>query len=218
MSNIVSCPHCNHSMDVAPGATLYCEACGKQFTAYSGHPMSTPATAPPSAGDTSSKTIIIVLLACACVFMLMCGGILVALLLPAVQSAKQAAQRMQAANDLKMIALAMHNYHDVHQMLPASYIPNDDGSPRTSWRTAILPYLEQIAMYEAYDFDASWDSPENAWTASTPIDVYHSSASTEPPTTTNYFMLVGPGTIGEIREPGKSISFGDLADGLSTLR
>src|SRR5688572_16964546 len=77
-------------------------------------------------------------------------GVLVALLLPAVQSAREAARRMQCANNLRQISLAVHNYHDTHKFLPpASTNSNLSGS---SAFAAILPYLEQANAYSQYDF------------------------------------------------------------------
>jgi prepilin-type N-terminal cleavage/methylation domain-containing protein/prepilin-type processing-associated H-X9-DG protein len=84
-------------------------------------------------------------------------GILVALLLPAVQSAREAARRMQCTNHLKQIALAMHNYHDVHGVLPyGSGDCCDRGNPRAwggVWPTMILPQLEQQNLHSAIDFN-----------------------------------------------------------------
>jgi prepilin-type processing-associated H-X9-DG protein len=94
--------------------------------------------------------------------MCLCGGpILVALLLPAVQAAREAARRTQCANNLKQIGLAMHNYHDVHKCLPAGFIADEDGKPMHSWRVALLPFLERSDLYERYNFDEPWDSPTN---------------------------------------------------------
>jgi prepilin-type N-terminal cleavage/methylation domain-containing protein/prepilin-type processing-associated H-X9-DG protein len=79
-------------------------------------------------------------------------GVLVALLLPAVQSAREAARRQQCVNNLKQHALAMHGYHDTFQTLPvglmgapAGQSPTDDGF---GWGVAILPFLEQKALYD----------------------------------------------------------------------
>lgn len=74
-------------------------------------------------------------------------GILIALLLPAVQAAREAARRSQCTNNLKQLALAFHNYHDVYKVFPAYQYMN---TPTTwnSWRghgalTMILPFIEQ---------------------------------------------------------------------------
>ena len=70
-------------------------------------------------------------------------GILVALLLPAVQAARDAARRAQSSNNLKQIVLAMHNYHDVYKKFPPRANFGDDGKPLLSWRVHILPFVEQ---------------------------------------------------------------------------
>ncbi|MEX1039411.1 MAG: DUF1559 domain-containing protein [Pirellulaceae bacterium] len=71
-------------------------------------------------------------------------GVLVALLLPAVQQAREAARRMQCTNQLKQIALAIHNQHDTYGKFPAGYNP-DTG---WAWGTMLLPQLEQGAIYD----------------------------------------------------------------------
>lgn len=82
-------------------------------------------------------------------------GVLIALLLPAVQQAREAARRMQCSNNLKQIGLALHNYHDTHLKFPAAFYRSDDPSlssrygPGWGWGTMILPQLEQNSRFEA---------------------------------------------------------------------
>jgi prepilin-type N-terminal cleavage/methylation domain-containing protein/prepilin-type processing-associated H-X9-DG protein len=80
-------------------------------------------------------------------------GVLVALLLPAVQAAREAARRMQCSNNLKQIGLAIHNYHDTHLTFPPSAIKEKDGDGGGSaqamvWSGSILPYIEQKNLYD----------------------------------------------------------------------
>ena len=78
-------------------------------------------------------------------------GVLIALLLPAVQAAREAARRTQCLNNLKQIGLAMHNYHGTHDTFPPGYISNTQGNqptgqdigPGWGWGTMILNNLEQ---------------------------------------------------------------------------
>jgi prepilin-type N-terminal cleavage/methylation domain-containing protein len=86
-------------------------------------------------------------------------GILVALLLPAVQKVREAAARAQCLNNLRQIGLALHNYHDVHKHLPPGYVasgPYSDGATDTApgwgWAAFILPDLEQGNLYKRIDF------------------------------------------------------------------
>jgi hypothetical protein len=76
-------------------------------------------------------------------------AVLVALLLPAVQQAREAARRTQSKNNMKQIGLAMHNYHDTFSTFPEGTVPSDDleVDQRLSWMYKILPYLDQASLY-----------------------------------------------------------------------
>jgi len=88
-------------------------------------------------------------------------GVATALLLPAVQAAREAGRRNQSSNQLKQIGLAMHNYHDVHKQFPARAILDKQGKPLLSWRVSILPYLDQKELYDQFHLDEPWDSEHN---------------------------------------------------------
>ena len=87
-------------------------------------------------------------------------GTLTAMLLPAVQQAREAARRTSSANNLKQIGLAFHNYFVVHRKFPSN-IRDKDGRPLLSWRVAILPYLEESKLYDEFHLDEPWDSEHN---------------------------------------------------------
>ena len=94
-------------------------------------------------------------------FLFVIVGPLIALLLPAVQAAREAARRMQCSNNVKQIALALYNYHDAHAAFPPLYTVDEEGNPLHSWRVLILPYIEQNALYEQIRLDEPWDSEHN---------------------------------------------------------
>ncbi|HBJ37607.1 MAG TPA: prepilin-type cleavage/methylation domain-containing protein [Planctomycetaceae bacterium] len=82
-------------------------------------------------------------------------GVMVGLLLPAVQAAREAARRMSCSNNLKQIGLALHNYHDTFQMLPAGAAGQSNGGWGVSFFVGILPYVEQQAYYDNINFSVA---------------------------------------------------------------
>ncbi len=79
-------------------------------------------------------------------------AILISLLLPAVQQAREAARRTQCKNKLKQFGLAMHNHHDVYKYLPAgSYSSSNNAPRRRTWIVSLWPYLDQSALYNQWD-------------------------------------------------------------------
>jgi prepilin-type N-terminal cleavage/methylation domain-containing protein len=91
-------------------------------------------------------------------------GILVALLLPAVQAAREAARRMSCSNNLKQIGLAMHSYHDAHNRLPHAtpYSAENRFATGGTWAAMILPHMEQQALFDLFDFNVGMAHPNNA--------------------------------------------------------
>src|SRR5262249_12243111 len=84
-----------------------------------------------------------------------------ALLLPAVQSSRTAARRAQSVNNLKQIALALHNFHSSNGRFPPAGSRDKNGNALLSWRVTILPFVEQQALFNEFHMDEPWDSPHN---------------------------------------------------------
>ncbi len=110
-------------------------------------------------------------------------GILIALLLPAVQQARETARRFQCSNNLKQIGLALHNYHNTYKAFPPLLVHNSTISPQTgfysgwwSWYVRILPFVEQKPLYDQIDVDNDAVAPffigENREQVSQNLSVY----------------------------------------------
>ncbi len=100
-------------------------------------------------------------------------GILVALLLPAVQAAREAARRIECANNLKQIALAIHTYDTNFGMLPANGGRTDGiQSKDKSWMVWILPFIEQRNLYDSIEWDEPLGHPTNRQIAKTVIPTF----------------------------------------------
>jgi len=106
-------------------------------------------------------------------------GILIALLLPAVQAAREAARRAQCNNNLKQIGLAMHSYHDTNKCFPPGNLCQISSMMqgwllpcKTNWAISLLPYLELQTLYERYDNDVPNTHPSNAFVREQLVPVY----------------------------------------------
>lgn len=106
---------------------------------------------------------------------------LVALLLPAVQKVRDAANRTTCQNNLKQIGLALHGYHDVKKQFPGNTRDaNVANSARMRWFVKILPYLEQANISKRYDPTTNWDSATNLPLTSLPLAIQTCPSTPEP--------------------------------------
>ena len=207
-----TCPNCGKQFTVADqyaGQTGPCAACGKPITI----PFAMPAGgyAPKPSGGGSGIVVAVVI--CLVLF-LVCPGILIALLLPAVFSARSAAQRMNSSNNLKQIGLAIHNYHDMYKAFPPAVVTDANGQPLYSGRVLLLPFLEHAPLYEQFDKNQAWDSPANMAISQMNLPVFIDQSNPSPlPGETNYLFVTGPNTIFEAGRQGTN--FADVTDGLS---
>ena len=108
-------------------------------------------------------------------------GILIGLLLPAVQKVREEASRGKCANNLKQIGMALHSYHDVNQMFPSGYVdgntdpastPDNDMGPGWGWAAYILPYLEQNNVFSQIDFTVGVGTGSNTAVSMIPLTCY----------------------------------------------
>ncbi len=102
-------------------------------------------------------------------------GILVALLLPAVQSARESARRAQCVNNLKQMGLALHLYHDQHKTFPPGGItegPCCSTPSLITWTISILPQLEMQSLFDQYDTNAFNEDPENQFVREARVTMY----------------------------------------------
>lgn len=141
------------------------------------------------------------------------SGVLVALLLPAVQAAREAARRAQSSNNMKQLGLGLHIYHDAMKKFPAPAITDKSGRPLLSWRVALLPFLEEQALYEQFHLDEPWDSEHNRQLIAKMPAVFQNPNSPTPLAEglTNYLLVTGPGALFSLTKP----RLAECTDGLS---
>jgi len=210
-----TCPHCGAETDVADefaGHSGPCAQCGKTITV----PLpgaAPPGYAPAARSSSTGPGLVILVVVGGLILVTAVIGILIALLLPAVQAAREAARRAQCSNNLKQISLALLNYEAANGCFPPAYVADENGRPMHSWRVLILPYMEQQALYDRYRFDEPWDSPNNRMVTNTALSIYRCpSAGQADPMETNYVMIVGPETVAF---ENSAVSIADISDGAS---
>jgi len=140
-------------------------------------------------------------------------AVLIALLLPAVQAAREAARRAQCTNNLKQIALAMHNYAAANNCFPPAATYDRDGKPLLSWRVLLLPYLEQASLYNEFHLDEAWDSPNNKPLGNRMLNVFQCPSEHVAPGLTTYEVVVDVRSMFTGKPPGVPLQA--VTDGLS---
>ncbi|MGE3807690.1 MAG: DUF1559 domain-containing protein [Gemmataceae bacterium] len=102
-------------------------------------------------------------------------GVLIGLLLPAVQKVREAAARVRCTNNLKQIGVALHNYNTSFDRLPPS---GSNGAH--SWTVRVLPQLEQENLYKTYSFNVSWNNAANYGAIRVPLTIYQCPSAPNP--------------------------------------
>ena len=121
-------------------------------------------------------------------------------------------RRTECADHLRLIALALHDYHQMYGRLPPAHVNGPGGKPMHSWRVLILPFLHYDKLYRQYDFAEPWNSPKNLRLSKRIPHEYRCPAEERNPGATNYLAVVGPATAW----PGsKGVRFPDIKDGTS---
>lgn len=129
-----------------------------------------------------------------------------------VRVMREEARISQCQNNLKQIALALHNYHDVFRHFPTAFSRGADGTPWHSWRVDILPFLEQQPLYSSYRFWEPWNGPTNSKLSKAAPTCLRCPFDEGPATDTSYLAVTGPGTIWPDDKPTR---FRDVLDGTS---
>lgn len=219
-----TCPHCGVFSQVADhfaGITGPCAQCGKQITIPAAT-VTAPSRGPAPKGRSGSSILFWIVVAVAGFFMfVVCAGVLLALLLPAINAAREAARRAACTNNLQQLAQALDNYHIDYGLYPPATIAGADGAPMHSWRALLLRYFDED-LADQYDFNEPWNSPKNQQLANQMPPVFACSDNPESMRgITSYVALVGPGFLftgqqptrrSQIPNPTTTIAVVEVAD------
>jgi hypothetical protein len=146
-----------------------------------------------------------------------CGLCLLNCLRVSVTDPSELFRRSACLNNLKQIALAMHNYANKYGTFPPAYVADSQGKPIHSWRALLLPFLDDEQLSKKYSFDEPWDGPNNRQLHNIVIRTYTCWSDAGPrtdPTMTSYVVVTGPNTA----FPGaRSVKFSDFRKPLSNV-
>ncbi len=145
------------------------------------------------------------------VFWLVVLFVLAALLLPIMSRGRGQRAAIQSAclNHVFKISKALQAYHDEHGTFPPAYTVDAAGKPLHSWRTLLLPYIDEEALYKTIDLTKPWDDPVNAKARQTVVDYYQCPYAPAKQSLTNYLAVVTPTSC---LRPGKSATKAEITD------
>jgi len=126
--------------------------------------------------------------------------LIASLIWPAKSRVHDATRRMKSSSYLKQLGLAIHNYDSEKGRIPPQAICDKDGKKLLSWRVAILPYIEQDALYAKFKLDEPWDSPHNiALIPEMPL-IYCSPSADRKKGLSNFKVFIGKGAVFEMED------------------
>lgn len=165
-----------------------------------------------SQGSGNTWAIVAGILGVMFLVMLVCGGVLAMLLIPAVQSARTAARRMSSYNNVRIMSLALLNYESTYRALPPAYTVDADGNRLHSWRTLLLPFMDSSGLAQKIDMSKPWNHPDNAFALDYDVPAFRSPLGNTKPGYTSYLAVVDTSTalIG-----GQSTKLQEITDGTS---
>ena len=118
--------------------------------------------------------------------------LLIGSLLPAVAQVRTASRRIACQNNMRQCMLALHNYHSANLHMPGAYSVDAQGKPMHSWRVRLLPFVEQTALYDLYDFNEPWDGPNNSKLANQMPYIYRCPSVPHSNSETTYKLVSDP--------------------------
>jgi hypothetical protein len=140
-------------------------------------------------------------------------GLVVAIAFPkfrAVQAARNAPAH-PTADSLHNLAIALLNYHDEYNAFPPAIIKDGKGNPLYSGRVLLLPFLNEQALFDQFNKDEPWDSPQNLPISQMVVKAFQNPVEANPrPEQTGFLFVMGRRTV---FEPGKTVAMGSLVDG-----
>jgi hypothetical protein len=136
-------------------------------------------------------------------------------MMPAIVAARGAALKAQSMNNLRQIALAMHNHLDANRAFPSAVVLGPDGKTTHSWRVAILPFIEEQALFNQYKVDEPWDSENNKKVAATIPAVFRSPNASSAANCTNYVVLTHANGVFNDTPAAKGTKIRQVIDGTS---
>jgi type II secretory pathway pseudopilin PulG len=143
-------------------------------------------------------------------------AIAIALLVPAVQKAREAARRTQSKNNLRQMGLALQNYHDTFNVLPPGGTFNADGKEMFGWQVMLIPYMDASTLWNRLDRSVPWDDVRNQDLFRTPYPYYINPLVADGKTTDSRgFVLSHYAGNQYLFFSNSAVSFNDLSDGLS---
>ncbi len=127
--------------------------------------------------------------------------LVIALFFPLTRDVREVAHRSQCKNNLRQIGIALHEYNEKHGAFPPAHTVDAAGKRLHSWRTLILPFIDQQKLYDSIDLSKAWNDPANAKAYATEIELFRCPSGVLPAGHTSYLAVVAPNSLFQATKP-----------------